>query len=278
VRLEVEAAQRDNRCNVGAMSPMSGLDRRRPSIGARSARAAVCLLVGLLGASCNAILGLDQVHRAPDDGGAGHATGGGSGGGVAGNAPGGRGGAGGAAGIAGPSCGRELLIDGDFEQGMKPWNEAPTGATLVRTADDPEVQAQHVTPQSGSYLLRLGAPTTGYLTHYVERYVELPADASEVTISGYLQVRTEEDPDQIYDTSYVQLVDEHHRSSPFFTSDPLWSNLTPASDWTKFSFPLDVTSIAGEEMVFQVVADLDNGRTTYFYFDSLSVAVTGCVP
>jgi hypothetical protein len=259
------------------MSPSGDPDmgRTRFAIRVRHARAAACVVLAFVvlafvAASCNAILGLDPVHRA-DDGGAG-------GGGSVGSKGGSGGSVAGAAGAGGPSCGWELSTDGDFDVGMKPWNEAPTGTVLVRAADDPEVQAHGVTPLSGTNVLRLGAPSTGYLVHYVEQYAEIPADALEVTISGYLQVRSEEDMERVYDTAYVQLFEERRRGSPFFTSDPPWSNLTPAADWTRFALPLDVTSMAGKEMVFQIVADLDNGGATYFYFDNVSVAVTRCLP
>jgi hypothetical protein len=218
-------------------------------------------VVGLLGASCNAILGLDEVRPVPADG-----QGGGGSGGPAG-------------GTSGRSCGSELLTNGTFDVGMTSWNEAPERTALVRKFDDPDVQAHQVTPQSGLYVLRLGAPSTdSYVVHYVEQYADIPADAQEITISGYVQVRTEEDRARVYDEAWVQLFDEFQRSTPFFSSVPRWSNLTQADSWTTFSFPVDVTSIAGKQMVFQLIADLDTGVPTYFYFDTVSVAVTGCGP
>ena len=67
-------------------------------------------------------------------------------------------------------------------------------------------------------------------------------------------------------------------ASPFFRSAPRWSNLTQASTWTPFSFAVNVASVAGKQMVFRIVADLDTSVPTYFYFDTLSVAVTRCSP
>ena len=78
--------------------------------------------------------------------------------------------------------------------------------------------------------------------------------------------------------SLVQLFDEFEPASPFFQSVPRWSNLTHANSWTLLSFPVDVTSIAGKEMVFRIVADLDTSVPTYFYFDTVSVTVSGCLP
>ena len=236
-----------------------------------SVRSAI-VVVALLGASCNAILGLDDVRPADGDGRQG--GNGGSAGGISDNA-----GGAGSAGTDGRSCGRELSTNGAFDLGMTSWNEGPEGAQLVRKFDDPEVAADGVTPQSGLYVLRLGAPSVNkYVYHFVEQYAEIPSDALEVTISGYVQVRTEEPMDRVSDESWVRLFDEYEPSSPFFQSVPRWSNLTHANNWTLFSFPVDVAAIAGKEMVFGIVADLDTSIPTYFYFDTVSVTVSRCLP
>jgi hypothetical protein len=232
-------------------------------------------------------------------GGSGAGGGPGNGGGAAGTGPagaggtafagGGRGGAGagglagagtGAAGTGGgaATCRRELLTNGDFDLAMTSWNEAPQGTALVRRSGDAELASDQITPQSGLYVLRLGAPSDNkYVVHYVEQHADIPTGALEVTISGYLQVRTEEPPDDVYDEAYVQLSAEATPASPFFRSGP-WTNLTQANSWTPFSFPVNVATIAGKQMIFRIVADLDTSTPTYFYFDTVSVSVTRCAP
>jgi hypothetical protein len=210
-------------------------------------------------------------------------AGGGGRGGAAGNAAGTTGTAGtgpaGAGGGGGAACRRELLTNAAFDLGPSSWSAAPQGTRLVRRFDDAEVAAHQVTAQSSPFVLRLGAPSNNnYVVHYVEQYANIPSDALELTISGHLQVRTEELPDDVYDEAYVVLFDESLPASPFFRSAPRWSNLTQASGWTPFSFPVNVGSVAGKEMVFRIVAELDTGVPTYFYFDTLSVAVTRCSP
>jgi hypothetical protein len=209
-------------------------------------------------------------------GSAGVGAGGGAGAGSAGAAGTGSAGVGGA---GGGTCRRELLTNGDFDLGVSPWSEAPQGTRLVRRFDDAEVASHQVTPQSGLYVLRLGAPSNNsYVVHYVEQYATIPSGALEITISGQLQIRTEEPPDDVYDEAYLQLFDESMPASPLFRSAPRWSNLTQASSWTPFSFPVNVASVAGKQMVFRIIADLDTSVPTYFYFDTLSVAVTRCSP
>ena len=198
-------------------------------------------------------------------------TGAGGRGGAAGTGPGGAGGGG--------SCARELSTNGDFELARMWWSEAPTGTQLIRRSDDPLVQLHQITAQSGSYVLRLGAPSTNaYVVHYAEQGVDIPSNAEEVTLSGYLQVRTEEPPDDVYDVAYVQLAEEAPPGTPPFYRSTNWTNLTQANSWTKFSFPVNVKSFAGREMIFRIFADLDTGTPTYFYFDTVSVAVTRCSP
>jgi len=257
-----------------------------------------CCLAGVLGASCG------DISVSHDDGGAGSSGADGGRGGGAGNAAGtagagsagaagagsagaagtgpagaGGGGRGGTAGGGGAAtCRRELLTNGDFELGMSSWNEAPQGTPLVRRFDAPEIATHQVTPQSGLYVLRLGAPSNNYVVHYVEQHADIPIGALDVTISGHLQIRTDEPSDDVYDEAYVQLFDESTPSSPLFRSAPRWSNLTPASTWTSFSFPVNVAAVAGKQMVFRIVADLDTSVPTYFYFDTVSVAVTRCSP
>jgi len=218
---------------------------------------------------------MDQMTEgAGSTGGMGGGRSSGGGGGVAGNT-GLAGTADAGAGDGRGSCGLELLMNGDFELGMTMWNEAPLGTALVRRDTDPVLVADGVTPQSGQFLLRLGGPSTAFLTHYVERYIEIPADASEITVSGYLQVRTQDtDANKHAEASIVIAVER--QNPPFFTSAPTWSNLTVATSWTSFAFRVPVASMAGEQMVFRIIANLETSVATYFYFDTISVAVTGC--
>jgi hypothetical protein len=115
--------------------------------------------------------------------------------------------------------------------------------------------------------------------HYVEQHVDIPANAEELTLSGYLQVRSEEPVDNVYDVAYVQLFDEElpPGTTPFYQS-PNWTNLTQANSWTRFSLPVNVKAVAGTQRTFRILADLDTDTPTYFYFDTVSVAVTRCSP
>jgi len=234
-----------------------------------------CVLAGALGTSCG------DIAVAPVDGGAGQSgDAAGAGGGAAGNTAGtaGTGPAGAGGGGGAPACRRELLTNGAFDVGVSPWSEAPQGTRLVRRFDDADVASHQVTPQSGNFVLRLGAPSNNYVVHYVEQYAAIPSSALEITISGHVQIRTDEPPDDVYDEAYVQLFDESLPSSPLFRNAPAWSNLTQANSWTPFSFPVNVASVAGKQLVFRIVASLDTSVPTYFYFDTLSVTVTRCSP
>jgi hypothetical protein len=253
--------------------------------------------------ACNAILGLDDVRPLLADAGTDGGGGGGAGGATTGNSgvggavgiggvsgTGGAGGVGGTSGNAGrtgtagagaadagrSSCGLELSKNGNFELGTSSWDEAPLGTTLVFRGNDPALIADGVTPHSGQFVLRLGAPSDTFLTHYVEQYVDIPADASELTVSGFLQIRTLETAPDIIDEALVMFSDDIHPDQPLLASEPTWSNLTAAATWIPFTFKFAVAAIANKELRFKIVANLDESIATYFYFDDISVMVTSC--
>ena len=212
---------------------------------------------GLMAAACNAIFGLDDVSPLMSDGGT----------------------ASGAGGVGGSMCGRELLRNGGFEMGMMGWFSAPEDAVVFRRDDDAELTTQAVAPHSPPYLLRLGGGASGFLVSWIDQQLDLPADALEVTISGYLLVKTDEEPDDDYDSALVELTRETATTTTsVFRSIPRWTNRTPAATWTPFSIPVNVASFAGTQVMFRLAAELDQGVASYFFFDSVSLTVTGCRP
>jgi hypothetical protein len=92
----------------------------------------------------------------------------------------------------------------------------------IRRPSDTEIAGQQVTAQSGAFVVRLGAASTNnYVVHYLEQYATIPSKALEVTISGYLRVRTQEPADDVYDVAYVRLFEESMPASNFFRTCPL---------------------------------------------------------
>ena len=288
---------------VSGAHRMTGGRRRRGWAVGRAGSAATFFLV----AGCNALLGLGDVRLIdPDAGrstggqnGQGGGAGGGVGGGVggfgggalggvggrggsgvgagAGGSAGARAGAGGGSGTGGgPACGGELLQNGNFDLGVSGWSTAPGNLTLIRREDNAEDLALAVTPQAGSHLLRVGGPDYGFFS-YAEQYMEIPANALEVTITGFLTIRTEEPADHDYDHAFVHLEIETPRTTVYETT-PLWSNLTAAGDWISFSQTADVSAHAGTELLFRLIGDPDASLATYFFFDTVSASVTRCRP
>jgi hypothetical protein len=269
-------------------------------------------IAGLAVPSCNAILGLDPVSKEPPDAGgagggtaAGGAGGGGSGGivlgggggsgGVAGHgaggvtgsggatgragAPGSGGGmagsgSGGAAGAGGAPCGGELIRNGNFDLGDFVWNSVPTGDMLVVRQDSPTLGAAGpVTAQSGAFIVHLGGPKS-FLVDWVNQNVTIPANAIELTASGYVMIRTDElTSSGPVDVARVQLGGDSGYLEMHFG---VFSNLDATSTWTPFTFTMNVTSLAGTDNVFELYARLDDTIETDFLFDTLSLRVTGC--
>lgn len=168
------------------------------------------------------------------------------------------------------------MHNGDFDLGLAGWSTAPGDMTLIRGADDAEDLALAVTPQAGSHLLRVGGP--GYRFYsYAEQYVLIPANALELTITGFLTIRTEEPSDDDYDNAFVRLDIEIPRTIVYET-DPTWSNRTAAGDWIPFTQTVDVSAQAGTELLFRLIGDPDETVATYFFFDTVSASVTRCRP
>ena len=250
-------------------------------------------------AGCNSIFGLDPVRRLteplPDAGADGGAAGaapagatGGSGGaggsadtGAGGDAVTGAGGsavtgAGGAVTGAGgaASCTPIALRNGSFDEGTTGWITVPDTQVDIRRDDDAEVSTtQMVTPHSGRYLARLGGPSR-YLVTWLEQSVLIPADARELTVSGFVLIKTDEDPDMAYDMAKITIGDEVDYARPLIA----WSNLTAAPGWTEFRGSANVADLAGQTLAFRLYARLDENTASYFFFDTVSLAVTGCGP
>lgn len=264
------------------------MSARESGLRKRGAAATTCvgwLALALQGLACNAFLGLNDVNLVAADGGSDR------GGGATGTGGSGAGGASGAAGTAGSSCARELSQNGAFDLGRTSWNiGASEPAELIFVNDAPELTAHGITPYSGEWALRLGGirvMRAKYLTHYVEQHVSIPPNATEIAITGRLQVRTlETSTGDDFDLAGVLLFDDGAPppAVPFFRSAPVptWSNRTTATSWTSFRFTVDVRQKAGLPLMLRIFADLDPDPIdppffpTFFFFDSVSVAVTAC--
>jgi hypothetical protein len=216
----------------------------------------------------------------PMNGAGGEANAGGSGGGSSGNDPGGNGGSanGGEPGNGGaPSvepvggCDAQLLYNANFDQGVTSWESESTweGLDTIVPASDSGLLSHNVAPHSGGYLAWLGGtPDDPESLHRVSisQDVSIPEDATAVTFSGVIQIKTlEPDPD-VYDSAYAQLEVGDTTLFQF----KIWTNVDAASGWVPFEYTTtDVSDLHGKQVVFWLQANTDHDLTTHFWFDSL---------
>ncbi len=207
-------------------------------------------LCALALASCDGVFGLDPVHPqgTPDAG-------------TAARGP-----------DAHGSCGADLLHNGSFDDADMGWTTVPETQVDILRDDDAALTPQAVAPQSPRYLTRLGGDKS-YLVTWVEQNVLVPVDARALTVSGYLLLRTDETPDEVYDIARIELgIDPSPRPAV------VWSNLTEAAGWTPFSASVDVADLAGQSIVFRIYAQLDGNTPSYFFFDTVALRVSACGP
>lgn len=201
-------------------------------------------------------------------------TGGAGGGGNGGSSP--MGGTGGTVTVGG--CNNQLLVNGDFEAGKSAgWvseSEWP-GIDLIVPKTDAALMAEGVAPYAGNYLAWLGGIPDNDWDHYItmiSQYVEIPEDASSLTLSGRYFVKSIDDPGDIYDVSYLEfdLNDEVAWQAFALT------NQSTTNGWVSFSKTTnDLDELRGETTLFYAYARTDLTGKTSFFLDTLSL-VAGC--
>lgn len=199
-------------------------------------------------------------------GGAGSVTGsGGSGGG---------GGAGGVTGSGGSggsgACTTELLADGNFDGLATAWTSVTSGRALIYNQGgvDPSVAPR---AQSAPNFAWMGDDVVSE-TAILSQPIAIPPSALSLTVSGYVEVITEESG-AAYDFGYVELL-----LGGVTTPLETWSNLDAADlgDWTFFSATVPVGAAAGARGTFQLRVVMDDGTPTSFFFDTLSFSAESC--
>jgi hypothetical protein len=199
-------------------------------------------------------------------------TTGGDAGGAGGDAAGtgGGGDAGGTGGTGGAiPCTLELLTNGDFESGMTGWTSFTSGRALIYDyADvDPTVVPP---PDSAPNLAWLGYDVLSE-TVILRQTIQVPPGTQSLTISGALQIWSDDDPSIVFDVAYLELV---MAGTPYEVYD--WSNVDKNTSWGHFARELDTTGFPGGSAIFQIRVFLDDGANTSFFFDSLSVVAGRC--
>jgi hypothetical protein len=188
-------------------------------------------------------------------------------------APAGTGGSGGNSGVGGEggsggSCTVELLSNPGFDA-TPAWTEsaAPSGSMLVDSASEIAIElGEAFDAQSPPNVLWLGGVEND--TQLASLSVTIPAQTTEVRVTGYVIIATELESATNDDVAYVGFIDGG-------TTLPIveWDALDANEQWTFFSAPFDASGLAGRTLSFGVGATTDGTENTNFFFDSLSLTV-----
>jgi len=144
------------------------------------------------------------------------------------------------------------------------------------TNEDVNLQEESVSAHAGEGLAWLGGipdrEFDGTLVT-IEQRVEIPPEATSITFSGELWLRTLETDPEAFDGVYVDLLtSDGNESLLWFVTQ--WTNLDAVEGWSHFEFVADPTEFAGQSVLLRLHSETDPERVTSFWFDSLSLVVS----
>lgn len=168
----------------------------------------------------------------------------------------------------------ELLANGAFDA-----TPIGTGWTEMRIdPDGPIVSAPNsVTTQAGPYYAWLGgiaAASGGTATDALYQDFTVPANTTQLRITGYWTVRSAEDPAEtaVFDSGTLALTQLNN--TPYTTVVAL-SNKSENAAWQSFSHTF-VQNLSGTTVRLRMTSSNDDSLVTSFWFDSLSLVATHC--
>lgn len=178
------------------------------------------------------------------------------------------------------ACGRQLLHNGDFDQGPSPeWREESTwssGLEIIVARDYPALAAEMVTPDSGNYLAWLGGIPDNQFDHHLvilEQDVAIPEEAASLTFSGKFRVKTEEDNSYPADESYLEFSYEDAVVWQVKHLTNLDSEL--GDGWQDFSVSgSELENLRGRTLTLVAYSRTDPMLKTSFWIDSLRLVAT----
>lgn len=200
--------------------------------------------------------------------------------------------AGGVAGSGGSpvvgDCDVNLLRNPDFEEGPAVWdyvakNLPLTLRDLIVHDSSTKLASAGVSPKAGHYLAWLGGALNddgGSRTEILQQ-VQIPAKATKLVVSGWLQVKTSEPPTAAPYDHFEFTLDDDQDGQWFFHT--WWLNPsqgdTPAQrgQWFSFSEQLeadDLEQVRGRRLTFVADAQADTENETSYWLDSLSLVAS----
>lgn len=115
-------------------------------------------------------------------------------------------------------------------------------------------------------------PTKSSLVDTLHQDLLIPANATNVVVSGYYLVGTTDVTTTVYDTFSIDLV---QTNGTLIENVLTLSNMTNASTFTTFSKPI-TANLAGQTIRIRATSINDSIYRTNFFLDSLSLKATHC--
>jgi len=152
------------------------------------------------------------------------------------------------------------------------WTEQPYDASLPIITADPGLN-----PQSSPYRAWMGGLQgvdygVASITDFLYQDVVVPANTTQLVLTGYYAVATSESGSTVYDTGSVDLTDTS--GTPI---EPILSltNATIATSWAQVSHTF-TANVSGQTVRLRFTTTNDDTNPTSFYFDTLTLKATHC--
>ena len=171
-------------------------------------------------------------------------------------------------------CDNQLLENATFEAGPTPsWREESDvpGLEIITRFDDSELLMEGVAPYAGAYLAWLGGIPDNEWDHndvIMRQDVEIPEDASSLTLSGAYLIQSDDDASGPYDVAYL----EFETDAGTFWQAVGWTNQDTTSGWKTFtSTTNDLSGLGGQTVTFVAYSRTDPMGKTSFFLDNLKL-------
>jgi len=152
------------------------------------------------------------------------------------------------------------------------WQQVPIDATY------PPITSDGFTAQTAPYKAWMGGFTgedegTASVTDVIYQDVVVPANTTQLVLTGYYVVGTTETGTTVYDTGAVDLLQTN--GTPIENVMSLNNVTTTAAAWQTFSHTF-THNVSGQTVRFRITSTNDITNVTNFFFDTLSLKATHC--
>jgi hypothetical protein len=167
------------------------------------------------------------------------------------------------------------LSSSDFDQDPSAWIPYSEGSALPIIVTG---ESLGITADSPPNVAHLGGAHSQYSGQF--QPIAIPAGAITMTLTGYRQIVTEEDPGatSVFDDMAIQMWEDALNPSPetHVGEFVYYSNMDPTNGWTMIMSTVAVSAYAGQTVDLDMWGYTDDTLLTDFYIDSLALSALVC--